>query len=358
MRTRLGSLCSSRSWLVMSSLVAIVLASVSAPAQPLAPVDGKKTVIVPIPGAKLDPKLNTVWCPAFIKAWKELQELVGGEPIEVEGALELSRAISDAPDPSAYTPASALYSVAGFYTPEFAKKIDTELAHRFNDPPRPGLRGVEGGDLIAYAFLRSHLSFAVPYRESTEPLLFGDENGEKVAVLSFGTQGGTRSAHVERLRDQARVLYAVRSQTNRYRIVEAALNLAGSESEREVIVALVEPQGSLADTWAAVRERLKESADGSGSRLGPVDVLAVPNVAFSLEQRFRSLEGSVLGGPLANGRITTAQQDMAFRMDRGGASFDAGASMGWKSLAAWYIFDRPFLLAIRQRGSAMPFLIM
>lgn len=51
-------------------------------------------------------------------------------------------------------------------------------------------------------------------------------------------------------------------------------------------------------------------------------------------------------------------QDIEFRLDRSGAIVSSAAGMYTLGLSRNFSFTRPFLIALRKRGAAQPYLVM
>jgi hypothetical protein len=101
-------------------------------------------------------------------------------------------------------------------------------------------------------------------------------------------------------------------------------------------------------------------------KLGIADVLLVPNVFFKLDHRFTELEGfdKIVLNAIGRGLyVREAFQMLDFRLDRSGAELESEAAIAVKCEGRPPpIFNRPFLIVMRKRGSSTrpghPFFVM
>ncbi len=92
--------------------------------------------------------------------------------------------------------------------------------------------------------------------------------------------------------------------------------------------------------------------------------MAVPKLNFDLRKDFHELEGLTLEpGPTAKIKtrltLTKAQQLVRFQLNEKGAILKSEATITMKALAIMpghqLIFDRPFLILMKQTGSPKPY---
>src|SRR5262245_23354856 len=91
------------------------------------------------------------------------------------------------------------------------------------------------------------------------------------------------------------------------------------------------------------------------------DTLLVPNMRWKIRHRFEELAGQdkvLVNAPLAGLYIDEASQVLQFQLDRSGAELTSEAAVVAKLSPQEYHFDRPFLLYMKKRGAARPFLVM
>ena len=120
---------------------------------------------------------------------------------------------------------------------------------------------------------------------------------------------------------------------------------------------------TLAETWAAVAGLIRKGGDrrtGAPWGLGRSDTIEVPRMAWRIEHEFPELVGYV-SGPKDTLHVDKALQITKFRMDRAGVEL---ASLGLVMATRGggeprsYAFRRPFLVALRKRGSELPYFLL
>jgi hypothetical protein len=95
---------------------------------------------------------------------------------------------------------------------------------------------------------------------------------------------------------------------------------------------------------------------------GGEDALVIPLLNFDLWQEYDALYKEVVTpGPLQDGRVVLAIQDIRFRLDECGAILKSEARMVEKKCEAksdgprQFIFDKPFLLLLERHGAKQPY---
>jgi len=95
------------------------------------------------------------------------------------------------------------------------------------------------------------------------------------------------------------------------------------------------------------------------AKIGPNDVLLVPDLFWQISHRFTELEGRSLLNPSLEGqRLDVARQDILFRLDRSGAELKSESKLYCLPVPTHFVLDRPFLICMRKRGEAMPYFAM
>jgi len=260
-------------------------------------------------------------------------------------------------------PAGCCYAAAGLMQDGIVERIKRGMAGQFPEAPEPNLVVTSLTMAVAYAYLEAAAAFATPYFE--RELEFTGADGKAVRVSGFGVSQGNNPAVAERLAKQLEILYAdYEVDEDGYEtggVLECVLDLDRTSEAVQVIVALVDWQGTLAKTVAYLEEKMAVWSTEEGlRRMGSNDYLAVPNVHFKVEHRFAKLEGQDLVNPGCEVTwIEAALQRIEFRLDRSGAFVRSGAQVVVKaSRPCEFVFDRPFLILLRQRSGGRPFFAM
>jgi hypothetical protein len=130
-------------------------------------------------------------------------------------------------------------------------------------------------------------------------------------------------------------------------VVELSLR-AGHD---RLLLARIDPAPTLRETW----ETAREAAAGAGRAASSDTILAIPKINLDLSHRFAELEG----GRLGDGHLGYAFQRTQFRLDETGARLKSFAGMQARlSILPVFLFDRPFLIALVQKGASRPYFLL
>lgn len=320
----------------------------------------KGTFITPHLETKIHGGTNLLWCGTFQLAWNEACKLAGGDlqlarlelksPLQhpMAAALNQQTFAKDCIDEASYV------AMAGLVKDHMDQKILAAVKEKFHGAFQPRLlpeKYTTGRpqDLVAYACLWKKLSFAVPFERLEDSFTFGG-----VRVRAFGI-GRTRASH-ERMYSQVQILDY---QDENDFVVE----LKTTPGVDRLILARVQPQGTLRDTVTAVRQR---GARSQAEPAGTNDVLIVPRIAFDLLREYSEIEGRWLvpaGGKVAPDLVLlSALQTIKFEMNEKGVELQSEAHMafgcgkeGEPPRKHLMIFNQPFLVLLERTGARMPY---
>jgi hypothetical protein len=330
-----------------------------------ASADLKTTQIVPTLDAPIKSGQNSIWCASFLAAWKTLAQDVAKEPISLNGSQDIIEALNGAADVRADIPAEALYTAAGWKQKGIVERIRRELTAKFPTKSPPSFAGSADDSFIAYAYLQARVKFKIPYFQNDRPLEFTDSSGRTTIVNSFGIRAQDEYAYFK-LRGQPRILF--RTGGARDKDLEFAVDLCEDSSPSQIVVARINREPTLAAALARVDKELKSSetakkADADRAaylqRVGPNDVLLVPDLFWKITHRFSELEGRrFTNAELKGQRLDVAQQEIQFRLDRSGAELESEAKIMMLPIPTYFILDRPFLIYMKKRDAKSPYFVM
>lgn len=326
--------------------------------------DLSHTVIVPTLDTPIPQGKNVIWCAAFQLAWNRMAEDVVKGPITVAGAENLSERLYANRDNLGTPLADDYYAEAGPVAGGTLERIRQTLAARFPGAPVPQFDAFADG-LVAYAYLRASVRFKIPFFENDEALRFRSADGGGTPVTSFGVRMQDLYGY-DRLREQVQVLYRAYKEDALARdeptLVEFAIDPCRHWTPYQIVLAAVMPRETLAATLSELDEKIAQSrASGSEQRLGGDDVLLVPNMAWRITHRFRELEGTdkhLLNPGFSHYWVQEASQVIQFNLDRSGAELAAEGRGIYGGIPCHFVFDRPFVVYMRQRAGGRPFLAM
>jgi len=325
----------------------------------------QQTVIVPTLDSACPPNKNVIWCSSFQLAWNEVRDKVVGAPLEVVGAEEMAARLNAAKQSGSDLEPRSYYAAGGWIGQGIIKQIEREMAAKFPSHTLPDFNeyNLVPEGILSYSFLRANVPFKHPFRQLDEALIFADSRGAETLVTGFGLWEAFLPQY-ENIREQVKILYS-REPKDRDRLGELeeyALDLCRHSEPYQVVVAVVEPRGSLADTLGYIHlqaEDFKNRHDyEEASRLDKVDVVKVPEMFWRLDHRFRELIGKVVANANPAMPIVEALQTIEFRLDRSGAMLESQATFAISALPRHLVFNRPFLVYMQKRGAEHPFFVM
>ncbi|MBN2293894.1 MAG: hypothetical protein JXM70_15810 [Pirellulales bacterium] len=316
----------------------------------------KATEIVPTLDTPIPQGKNAIWCASFLSAWKTLEDDIAKEPISLAGDPQIVRALNEAADPRPHIPAESLYVAAGWNNEGITEQIKSDLAEKFPDKAPPVFPEIALDSFVAYGYLEANAKFAIPYFQNREPLEFTDTTGKKTKLNSFGVRFEDEFAYRE-LRQQPGILFVDRKKNRRR--PDCIVDLDRFSQPNQIILALIDPKPTLAETLASAENKIKEAKKEKIYGLGSSDVLLVPDMVWQITHRFIELEGIEFTNVKLKGQqIDHAQQDIQFCLDRSGIELKSEAKMYCESMETFYIFNRPFLLYMKKRDAEMPYFVM
>lgn len=97
------------------------------------------TQIVPTLDSPIQREMHTIWCASFLAAWKALETDLAQEPLSLQGAPEVARALEEAADPRPHIPEESLYVAADWNHEGITDQIKQDLAQKFPSQAQPTL---------------------------------------------------------------------------------------------------------------------------------------------------------------------------------------------------------------------------
>lgn len=379
-----GCPCRSRAWLLALGVLLIVFAVLHFLPRKIAPegeapsvtprtYDGpssllQKTVVVPTADTPMPAGKNVIWCGSFQMAWNRLRDDVIKEPLRVSGAEDVARGLNAAPLREADLPAGSFYAAAGQVDDGIVETIRSEMAERFPGTAVPDFGSLAKGDLLAYAFLRTSAKFTVPYSDHEGGWTFTDSAGAKTPIRTFGFNNEPRyDSNDEGRAEQVRVLYAQAAEKEADGLKAFAADLCETSRPNQLILAVVEPKATLAATWMDLKSRMGSWDAGQFLPFDESCKLEVPTLNWRITHQFAELTGeekTFQNASFESYFIRKALQMIEFSLDKGGAKLTSEAELAAAAAdkdsvpSIHLVFDRPFLIVLRQRGREEPFFLM
>jgi hypothetical protein len=318
----------------------------------------ERTTVFPTLDTPMLRRRNVIWCSSFQLAWNELRDEVIGAPVEVIGAENIAARLNAAKQSLADLDEQSVYANGGWVEKGICETIKGDMAAKFPSHVLPDFNDYTEG-ILTYSYLTAHVPFAHPFRQMDWGLGFVDSRGHKTLVACFGLWQA-RSPEFKNIREQVEILYVSQDPDQSGELTEYALDLCRHSTPYQVVVARVEPKGSLAETVEHIRTRMgdfKRQPDYEEARwLDPLDELRVPEMCWRIDHRFAELIGK--GVANVGMPIIEALQTIEFRLDRSGAMVESDAMVTIASRPRYFEFNRPFLVYMQKRGAEHPFFVM
>lgn len=311
------------------------------------------TIITPYMNSQIVTGNNLVYCSTFQLAWNELKDniikgniIIDGNPA---GANFLNEGLSRKNDISE----KYYVAMAGYNKDNIIGKINRKLKEKFGaSAPKVTEKLVYPEDILAYSYLNVDLQFMYKFNELNQPINF-----KNTKVNAFGIKKYNYSD--AKIGNQVNILYYKNDS-------DFIINLKTQNSKDEIILANIDPQNTLLDTINDVNSRVKVPQKQG---LNIDDTLEIPVIHLYAKKDFSEFENRrLLNSGFEQYEIAKAVQDINFNLDNSGAKLKSEAEITVKITARnpnmnpkkqkHLIFNKPFLLMLKQQGKTYPYFAM
>jgi hypothetical protein len=226
-------------------------------------------------------------------------------------------------------------------------RINSELKEKFGEAA-PALQcDMEDDDILAYAYLFKNLLFAEEFEDIEHTFFF--QGSESADVEVFGIEKYDPELH-EKMGTQVRVLD--------YRDdLDFVLELATTSRDDIMVLAMVDPQKTLLETFEAVEERIAKAQPGI---MKEDDVLKIPKIRFDIAHSYDELLNKTLKNRgFTDYFIAKAEHSIRFKLDQKGALLESDAEIMLKkngNEGRYFVFSQPFMLYLKQKDAEYPYL--
>lgn len=336
------------------------------------PVDVSRfpaTRVLSVPEVPLEAEQSVLCCSTLQIAWDQLRP-EPSMPVVVSKRSLITDSLNAHPFPlTALSPDAYFVGVSGLDPAQSGNLFDA-FRNRFPNAPTEMLKPIPevtdlGNALRILVYLQKSMPFPDVMQRIPEPLRFPAGVAGK-SVQSFGWPSAPGEG----------ALLPVLSQTVNVRDYVSdddfvLLLRTDSRQGDEIILAKIAPQDSLQKTWKTAAARLKTPLSKQvEAELRAVDHLQIPIMSFGVLAQFSELISLGIPTKASPDRIIAdAQQTIQFRLDEYGAELISdlqmivaenghGPSLGIKpETPRHFIFDRPFLLALREQKAETPYFL-
>ncbi|MCK4677523.1 MAG: hypothetical protein KAT48_05275 [Bacteroidales bacterium] len=299
---------------------------------------------------KIPQNANIIYSASFEAAWKVLKKEVIGGNVLLKDPIPLCAHLNRSCEDVIIT--DDILAMSGTVGTGIIKNINKALKKKFGfTQPELNKHSERDDNIICYSYFDKHIQFNEPFELLNRPLNYYI-NGKKYELSAFGVIKYSESNEIHnKISEQVDIID--------YRDCnDFILRLKGKNNNEGIIVAKVPPLGSLKETIEKVESRIDKSTP---EKLQQGASMAIPKVKFSVDKSYDIL----LGKHLANKGFedyffAVAQQDIKFSLDETGATAQSEAVMVIKkgNNDGLFIFDRPFLIYMKEKSSSKPYLAM
>ena len=304
----------------------------------------------------IQPGKTLIWSGSFQLAWNELMALVDG-PVRFTVQPPMADTLNEQVFTSESIDSASYIAIADHIRNDVFGQIDRRLAATFGGSARPRYTPApsltpRSQDIVAYAYVFKNLAFATPFED------LGSLPFQGGWVSCFGLTGSKPGQTAIR----SQVSIRDYSGPNDF-IVEL---ISDSEAD-QILLAKIPPEATLEETLQAVLARA-DSAEPVPMSVG--DVLMVPKINFDLKRSYDELTGAgylVTDNPAIASDlfVTSAMQGIRFQLDEEGVRLRDEAHLSLTCAAAagpqpehTMVFDRPFLVLLKQTDAERPYFAM
>ncbi len=309
---------------------------------------------------------NEIWCAVFQMCWDNLNGETDGpvaspRPSAVFNRLNSSTFDRDCLDSDSYL----LFT--GDADAEATADLRRQIEARFPnaDPKLPEFNG--GTHIRLYGCLEKSIRFSEEL-SPLDALSFRHSSGE-TPVETFGKESKRNTG-----RDLGSVVFEDTVHVGDYVSDDDFIIVLRTEGGREdeIILAKIAPEASLRQSWLVVTNRLAEPHRNLVStKLREKESLRIPVIDFNVDHSFEELTGHVITNVPGYefSRIVYATETIKFHLDEYGADLLAQADIvvllgDWGDEPEFdpekprhFVFDQPFLLALREKSASQPYLL-
>lgn len=321
------------------------------------------THVSPHAYARIEHARNVLWCATAQLAWDRAAEAAGtkGLPVQHPADPEDVAAMNRDPFPVDALDPKTFVALGGLAEDGICEKFEKALVATFGEVP-DGVRlpamspsSSQGKPGAAFAYLLKVMRFEREFEQDREGISFRVGPLPWIGRRTVKAFGAGRKGNMG---NEVRLHWQDDSEDPGEFILELR-----PESNDRILLARVDAQETLWDTWRSVAARL----DGEGQEMPPFDRLAIPIVDVGKrEASFSSLCGPFVDGQGQDGSLDAFEQWTKFRLDEKGARLESFASIrmtmaqggGSPPPLPEYVFDRPFLLALMERGATRPYFLL
>lgn len=299
---------------------------------------------------------NLIYCSTFQIAWNELIDVIIKSSLKLENDPKAGEALNKKLTSKKDLQDDSYVALAGFNKDGIVEKIKKALKDKFNTNIGINIILKNPDDILAYAFLLKHLKFENDFEKLDNPIMFkSNPMFDGRPVQGFGIVQYKVDPLYQKIIGQVNIFDYQNND-------DFIISLKSVSSKDEIILAKINPQETLLKTIDYVFLRINNKTP---SNLIEDETLQIPKINFNILHEFLELENKrLLNKGFEEYFIAKAIQVIKFKLDEKGALLRSEAAIGMLPLARRdsssrrFIFDKPFLICLREKGAKYPYFAM
>jgi len=317
----------------------------------------KQTHITPHLNTEIILNTNLIYCATFQIAWNSLQNNFIKEPIKIAGNKWDCEQLNKQEITETDLDSNSYLAIAGILSKKLLQRINSELSRKFgsNAPPKVDEAiNPSGSSIFSYCYLCKDLVFRGKFSKEEVPLFFIVSN-KKSLIQSFGFANCEPNKQKEVLK-QVEILYHNSND-------DFAIRLKTTSDNDELMLVKMDPKNTLNMTIEQVNNNIKAHYV---SAIKKEERLMIPCLDYDIIHTFDKISSKYfLNKKWSRWVISEAIQQIRFKLNESGALLKSEAritaTIGMPMMPKEerkFIFDKPFLIMLRKKGSNLPYFAM
>jgi hypothetical protein len=297
--------------------------------------------------AEIEQSHNILYCASFQLAYNTLKDDIIKADIRFPYALAIAERLNNATISADDISHTEYIAMVGTKNDDIENEINTALKSKFKaSTPALTVPLNSTDDLVIYAHLFKNIKFNTRFEDLKDELIFR-RGLYSSRVDSFGIQSFS-SKHKE-MGEQVEIIDFISSE-------DFIVRFKTDNIEEELVLARVEPMGTLMETINLVQNRIDTKIVQS---LREGDSLMIPKFYINISHSYDELIGKrITNAGFNKFNFAHALQDTVFSMNpkvvkasSGSRSRSSDSSVEGREL----LFNRPFLLYIKEKNAKEPY---
>ncbi len=308
----------------------------------------RNTLITPYLIRRILPDKNMLYVSNFQVVWNKFADEISRQPIVLTGnpimMQMLNRRLTGAGD----IREDFYLAMAGTQEDGISERVTQALSDKFDETPGIDLTLKNPHDILLYTILVKDIQFAEEFERMEQPILFN----QSIPVRAFGIKEFVLDESHIRAAEQVEIIYYNNDN-------DFIIRLHSRAESDEIFLAKIPPLKTLAATSSYV---LTQVSINRPQGLKEKDTLQIPIIDLDIVDWFLDLEGRCLESRgMEDFCIAKAILGIKFRLFQDAPVYELMPSVGEEKKITKprkFIFDKPFLLLIRQQGASYPYLVL